>query len=153
MDDRPWLKHYDPGVPHHIDLPPVPLHRFLEDAARAYPDRPCAIFKGHAVSYSEMNALADHLAARGPNLELNAWEAHTRVANYILQEHFKQSNVTAQQKLVDGNDLIKAFGLVPGPEVGNILEQLREAQAALRPPSRACSSAVPRLGRCRAAAG
>jgi long-chain acyl-CoA synthetase len=63
MDDRPWLKHYDPGVPPHIDLPPVPLHRFLEDAARTYGDRPCAIFKGHAVTYSEMNALADRLAA------------------------------------------------------------------------------------------
>ncbi len=63
MDDRPWLKRYDPGVPHHIDLPPVPLHRFLEDAAKAYPDRPCAVFKGHAVSYSQMNTLADRLAA------------------------------------------------------------------------------------------
>jgi long-chain acyl-CoA synthetase len=63
MDDRPWLKHYDPGVPPHIDLPPVPLHRFLEDAARTYGNRPCAIFKGHAVTYSEMNALADRLAA------------------------------------------------------------------------------------------
>ena len=63
MDDRPWLKHYDPGVPPHIDLPLVPLHRFLEDAARTYGDRPCAIFKGHAVTYSEMNALADRLAA------------------------------------------------------------------------------------------
>src|SRR3972149_1886513 len=63
MDDQPWLKHYDPGVPHHIDVPPVPLHRFLEDAARKYGDRPCAIFKGHAVTYAEMDSLTDRLAA------------------------------------------------------------------------------------------
>jgi len=63
MDDRPWQKHYDPGVPRHIDLPPVPLHHFLEASARSYPERPCAIFKGHAVSYSEMDELTDRLAA------------------------------------------------------------------------------------------
>ncbi|HKZ24341.1 MAG TPA: long-chain fatty acid--CoA ligase [Acidimicrobiia bacterium] len=63
MDDRPWLQHYDPGVPHHIDVPPIPLHRFLEDAAKRYGDRPCAIFKGHAVTYAEMDSLTDRLAA------------------------------------------------------------------------------------------
>ncbi len=74
--------------------------------------------------------LADHLAARGPNLEQSAWRAHTRVADYILKEHFKQSSVIAQEKLLNGNDLIKTFGLEPGPAIGDILEQLHEAQAA-----------------------
>jgi len=74
--------------------------------------------------------LADHLAARGPNLELAAWQAHTRMANYILEEHFKQSAVIKQEKLIDGDDLIKIFGMPPGPEIGNILEQLHEARAA-----------------------
>ena len=63
MDDRPWLKHYDPGVPHHIDVPPIPLHRFLEASAQAYGSRPCAIFKGHGVTYAEMDDLSDRLAA------------------------------------------------------------------------------------------
>jgi len=74
--------------------------------------------------------LADHLAARGPNLELAAWKAHTRMANYVLEEHFKQSAVIKQEKLIDGNDLIEIFDLEPGPEIGNILEQVHEAQAA-----------------------
>lgn len=74
--------------------------------------------------------LADHLAARGPNLELAAWQAHTRLANYILEEHFKQSAVIKQEKLIDGDDLIRIFGMPPGPEIGNILEQLHEARAA-----------------------
>src|SRR4030067_1123253 len=63
MQDRPWLQHYDPGVPHHIEVPPIPLHAFLQQAAQRFPDRPCAIFKGHAVTYREMDALTDHLAA------------------------------------------------------------------------------------------
>lgn len=27
---HPWLKHYDPDVPHTIDYPHVPLYRLLE---------------------------------------------------------------------------------------------------------------------------
>ena len=63
MEDRPWLKKYDPGVPYHIEYPPVPLFYFMEEAARKYPDRPCTIFKGAKVSYAEMDALTDRLAA------------------------------------------------------------------------------------------
>jgi long-chain acyl-CoA synthetase len=63
MEERPWLTHYDAGVPYHIEYPPVPLFYFLEEDARKYPDRPCTIFKGAKVSYAEMNELTDRLAA------------------------------------------------------------------------------------------
>jgi long-chain acyl-CoA synthetase len=63
MNDKPWLAHYDQGVPHTIDYPKVPLFHFLEEAARKYPDRACTIFKGAVISYKEMNALTDHMAA------------------------------------------------------------------------------------------
>jgi long-chain acyl-CoA synthetase len=62
MDDRPWFKYYDPGVPHHIEIPPVPLHHLLEASAASYGDRPCAIFHGRAVTYSEMDEMTDRLA-------------------------------------------------------------------------------------------
>jgi long-chain acyl-CoA synthetase len=63
MEARPWLKFYDEGVPKQIDYPQVPLHQFLEDAAAKVPERPCTIFKGAKISYAEMNALTDQLAA------------------------------------------------------------------------------------------
>jgi long-chain acyl-CoA synthetase len=63
MDDRPWFKLYDKGVPHHIDYPPIPLFGLLEESARKYPDSPCTIFKGATISYREMNELTDRLAA------------------------------------------------------------------------------------------
>jgi long-chain acyl-CoA synthetase len=63
MNDRPWLAHYDKGVAHTIEYPKVPLFYFLEEAARKYPDRACTIFKGAVISYREMNALTDHMAA------------------------------------------------------------------------------------------
>lgn len=63
MNTKPWLAHYDKGVPHTIEYPQVPLFHFLEEAARKYPDRACTIFKGAVISYKEMNALTDHMAA------------------------------------------------------------------------------------------
>ncbi len=63
MEDRPWLKQYDQGVPQTLDYPEVPLFYFLEEAARKYPNTPCTIFKGAKISYQEMNALSDRLAA------------------------------------------------------------------------------------------
>ena len=63
MAERPWLKHYDPGVPHSIDYPAVPLFSFLEESARKYPDKPCTLFKGATITYAEMDALTDRLAA------------------------------------------------------------------------------------------
>lgn len=63
MSNKPWLAHYDKGVPHTIEYPKVPLFHFLEEAARKYPDRACTIFKGAVISYKEMDELSDHMAA------------------------------------------------------------------------------------------
>lgn len=63
MNNRPWLEHYDKGVPHTIEYPQAPLFHFLEESARKYPDRACTIFKGAVISYREMNEQSDHMAA------------------------------------------------------------------------------------------
>jgi long-chain acyl-CoA synthetase len=63
MSERPWLLHYDKGVPHHIDYPDVPLFFFLEEAARKYPESACTIFHGARISYREMDAITNRLAA------------------------------------------------------------------------------------------
>ena len=62
MEDFPWLKLYDKGVPHHIDYPAIPLFGLLEDSAQKYPDSPCTNFKGAVITYREMNLLTDQLA-------------------------------------------------------------------------------------------
>ena len=63
MNERPWLKRYDEGVPTHLDYPAISLFKLLEEAAEKYPDRPCTIFKGAVINYREMNQLTDRLAA------------------------------------------------------------------------------------------
>ena len=63
MNDRPWIAHYDKGVPASLDYPPEPLFHFLEKSAKIYPDRACTIFKGAVISYKKMNELSDRIAA------------------------------------------------------------------------------------------
>ena len=63
MNDKPWLAHYDKGVPHTVEIPNAPLFHFLEEAARKYPDRACTIFKGAVITFKEMNELTDRMAA------------------------------------------------------------------------------------------
>jgi long-chain acyl-CoA synthetase len=42
--DKPWLKHYDEGMPATIDYPRIPLDRLLTDAAAKHPEHPAIIF-------------------------------------------------------------------------------------------------------------
>ncbi|HUV75724.1 MAG TPA: HD domain-containing protein [Dehalococcoidales bacterium] len=75
-------------------------------------------------------SLADHLATRGQNLDLAEWQEHAQMVEYVLARHFEEESLTVPPKLIDGNDLITIFALSPGPEIGEILEAVREAQAA-----------------------
>jgi long-chain acyl-CoA synthetase len=64
MSQKPWLPHYDPGVPH--SLAPYPDKTLLDvvaEAARQRPDHPALIFKGTRVSYAALEARANALAA------------------------------------------------------------------------------------------
>ncbi len=63
MKEHPWFKFYDEGVPKHIEYPKINLHHMLTESAQAYPQRPCTIFKGAEITYAEMDALSDRLAA------------------------------------------------------------------------------------------
>ena len=74
--------------------------------------------------------LADHLATRGPNLNLASWQEHAQLVEYVLAQHAEQEKLVAPAKLVSGHDLIRIFGLKPGPEMGDLLEAVREAQAS-----------------------
>jgi poly(A) polymerase len=75
-------------------------------------------------------SLADHLASRGPKLELAGWKEHCRLVGYVLEQHLEQERATAPPKLVSGHDLVNIFGLSPGPKIGKLLEAVREAQAS-----------------------
>jgi len=75
-------------------------------------------------------SLADHLASRGQYLDLAQWQEHAQLVAYVLAQHFEAESLTVPAKLIDGHDLMDKFGLSPGPKVGEILEAVRETQAA-----------------------
>jgi poly(A) polymerase len=75
-------------------------------------------------------SLADHLAARGPDLDAQQWHWHLEQVKYILSEYANDKSLTKPLKLVNGHDLINELGLSPGPQLRQILESVREAQAA-----------------------
>ncbi len=55
MNDKPWLDHYDEGVPAELDESLlVPLPRALERAAAKYPHRPALDFLGRRMNYRQL---------------------------------------------------------------------------------------------------
>jgi len=110
--------HLRPGQMHQDELPSHrAIYRYFRDTGEAGID---ILFL----------SLADHLATRGPDLNLSHWQEHAQVARYVLSQHFEQESIARPPKLVDGHDLINIFGMSPGPKVGQILEAVREAQAS-----------------------
>lgn len=75
-------------------------------------------------------SIADHLATVGPRRNLDAVREHARLISYILHKRVEEERVVSPPKLVRGDDLIRALGLEPGPQIGELLAAIEEAQAA-----------------------
>ena len=63
MRSRPWLRHYDPWVPHHQTSPERPLHEILDAAVVAVPDRPATAFCGATLTFQQIKQRSDRFAA------------------------------------------------------------------------------------------
>jgi long-chain acyl-CoA synthetase len=69
--DKPWLKHYDEGMPATIDYPRIPLDRLLTDTTAKYPEHAAIIFGAMVgsrlmdakLTYRQLNDAVDRLAA------------------------------------------------------------------------------------------
>jgi len=65
---RPWMQHYDPGVPVHLDYPEITASDYLDDAAEKYPTKACAIYRDQSITFAEMRQLSNVLAGGLVNL-------------------------------------------------------------------------------------
>jgi poly(A) polymerase len=81
--------------------------------------------------------LADRLASRGVSPDLDQigaaapWEGDLKFATALLQDYYERhTEVISPPKLIGGGDLMETFGLEEGPRLGELLEAVREAQAA-----------------------
>ncbi len=78
--ERPWVKFYPRFLPRTLDYPKVPLFEFLETSARRFPDKPCVIYYGKRISYSEILDYVERLATF---LHKRGIEKGDRVAIYM----------------------------------------------------------------------
>jgi long-chain acyl-CoA synthetase len=53
--ERPWLTHYETGVPYTIGIPNIPVHHLLRSAVRRFPRKTALIFEGSRLSYRKLN--------------------------------------------------------------------------------------------------
>jgi poly(A) polymerase len=71
--------------------------------------------------------VADRLATRGHKAD-EAIDKHLGLAREVLPAALDWHELGAPEPLVRGDDLVRELGLAPGPELGRLLEALREAQ-------------------------
>jgi poly(A) polymerase len=75
--------------------------------------------------------LADRWAAQEVRSDLDQWEGDVKFAAALLRDYYERhTEVISPPKLVSGDDLMETFGLEEGPRLGELLEAVREAQAA-----------------------
>ncbi|HOD06150.1 MAG TPA: AMP-binding protein, partial [Anaerolineaceae bacterium] len=60
--EKPWLQHYDAGVPASLNYPPQTIHGILEATAARWGSQPATCFADHSLSYSQIDTLSDQLA-------------------------------------------------------------------------------------------
>ena len=75
-------------------------------------------------------SLADTLATYGPGLPADTWQAELDVCRSLMEAWWERpSESVAPPRLLTGDDLMRSFGLQPGPQLGELLAAIREAQA------------------------
>ena len=75
-------------------------------------------------------AMADFLAARGPELSPERWNNYARMIAAVLEAGATPpAREEGPRALVNGHDLMDTLNIPPGPRIGALLDRLREAQA------------------------
>jgi hypothetical protein len=93
------------------------IYRFYHDLGNAGPD--CTLL-----------SLADSMATRAAQPDVESWRRRMGATSMLLEAYFRaRTEQVAPAPLMNGRELMAEFGLKPGPQVGKLLDDLREAQA------------------------
>jgi hypothetical protein len=77
-----------------------------------------------------LHALADYLATYAFESEGSDWQRLVALVARMLEYYWDGEIKRAKLRpLISGCDLLREFGLQPGPQIGRLLEAVREAQA------------------------
>jgi hypothetical protein len=74
-------------------------------------------------------AMADYLATYGALLDTQAWIHYVEMVQTLLEHYYLyRDTAVAPSALINGQQLLDRFHLEPGRLIGELLEQVREAQ-------------------------
>jgi long-chain acyl-CoA synthetase len=71
---HPWIRHYEQGVPAHLDIPDQPLTWLLDRTASRYPGRTALIYHGTKLSYAQLAHHTHRFATALQSLGINKGE-------------------------------------------------------------------------------
>ncbi len=109
-------EHMRPGQLGVLDeVTPRAVARFFHATAGAGPD-------------VLLHLLADHMATRGPQIKVAAWLRQAAWVDALLDTIWGETTARARP-LLNGDQLMRALGLGPGPLIGRLLAAINEAQA------------------------
>jgi hypothetical protein len=93
------------------------IYRFFKDSGPAGPD---LVLLG----------LADLRGTQGSSLKQETWTAALDVSRILLENYWeKPEESVAPPRLLGGRELMDELGIAPGPQLGKLLEAIREGQA------------------------
>lgn len=62
-DSKPWLAHYENGVPEALEFENFTLPEYLEKTVKNFGDRDALIFQGYSITFTELNDMANRMAS------------------------------------------------------------------------------------------
>ncbi|MCB9453947.1 MAG: alpha/beta fold hydrolase [Anaerolineaceae bacterium] len=123
LAERPWLRHYEQGVPATLGFPNRPLYYLLNSANRRHRSRPAVVFGGRTLTYGQLNAEVNRMANALRSLGV---EMGTRVMLLLPN---------TPQFIIAYYAILKAGGVVvstsPVNEQGELQRQVTDSQADL----------------------
>ncbi len=108
----------------------------FEDLGFEQPPSPRAIYRFFRATRGAgveivLLALASFVGARAARLSQDRWAEYVGLARTLLEAFFERhERIVDPPQLINGEDIMHVLHLDPGPIVGELLEVVREAQAA-----------------------
>src|SRR5919108_2156512 len=78
---KPWLAHYQKGVPATVEVPPKSVVQVFDEATERAPERAAVVFYGRTISYRELREAAERLACALASLGVKKGD---RLALYLV---------------------------------------------------------------------
>jgi long-chain acyl-CoA synthetase len=110
--ERPWRRHYDPGVPPTLTYPETTLPELLLERAGQHPERPAVVFYNRVLTYRRLAEAARRFAAALAGLGVRPGD---RVA--LLLPNTPQFVIAYYGALFAGAVVVPTNPLYVGPEI------------------------------------